>query len=94
MTNMKPIVKTVHNPTVCRLSLAASAAPVLTSAAMSSIFSVASNPGIGNGSSTNQTRRKMMKYITPKNPANILATIPMNANWKTSIPERRGAPLT
>ncbi len=80
MTNMKPMVKTVHMPTVLRDSLAVSAAPALTSDAMSSIFSVASKPGIGSGSSTSHTLLNMMKYITPRNPANIDAMIPMNAS--------------
>ena len=89
MTNMKPIVMTVQRPTVLSESLAASAEPVLTSEAMSSIFSVASKPGIGRGSSTSQTLRKMMKYITPRKPANIDATIPMKARFSVSTEERR-----
>ncbi len=89
MRNMNPIVRTVHNPTVLRDSLAASAAPLLTSDEISSILRVASNPGIGNGSSTSQTRLKMMKYITPRKPANIEAMIPMNASCNVSTEEIR-----
>ena len=74
------MVIAVQTPIVFRDSLACSTAPVLTSLAISSIFSVASNPGKGSGSSTNQTRLKIMKYITPKKPANIDATIPTNAS--------------
>ena len=84
MMNNAPIVITVHTPIVRNESLACSTAPVLTSLAMSSIFRVASKPGSGRGSSTNQTRLKMMKYITPKNPANIEATIPTKASRKVS----------
>ena len=65
-------------------SRACSTAPVLTSEAISSIFSVASKPGRGSGSSTNQTLRKIMKYITPRKPANILATMPINAKLNAS----------
>ena len=81
---MNTIVITVHNPTLFNDSRAESAAPALTSVAMSNNFRVASNPGIGKGSSTNQTLRKIMKYITPRKPANIDAIIPMNANCITS----------
>ena len=81
------MVITVHEPTVLSESRAASAAPELTSEAISNIFSVASNPGIGKGSSTNQTLRNIMKYITPRNPANIEAIIPMNANCRVSTEE-------
>ena len=89
MRNMKPIVRTVHSPTVLSESRAASAAPLFTSEAMSSIFRVASNPGIGSGSSTNHTRLKMMKYMTPRNPANIEAMMPMKASWNVSTDEIR-----
>ena len=84
MTNIKPMVRTVQTPTVRSDSRAASADPELTSEEMSSIFSVASKPGIGRGSSTSQTRRKMMKYITPRKPANIEAIIPTNARFRVS----------
>ena len=87
--NMNAMVATVHTPTVFKESLAASAAPVLTSEAMSSIFKVASKPGIGNGSSTSQTLLKIMKYITPRKPANIDAIMPMNANCRVSTEEIR-----
>ena len=86
--NSATMVIAVHTPIVFRESLACSTAPELTSLAMSSIFRVASKPGNGRGSSTNHTRLKMMKYITPKNPANIDATIPTNANLRVS-PEPR-----
>ena len=56
---------------------------------MSSILRVASNPGMGSGSSTNQTRLNMMKYITPRKPANIDAMMPMNASWKVSTEDIR-----
>ena len=79
----------VHNPTVFNESRAVSAAPLLTSDAISNIFNVASKPGIGRGSSTSQTRLKMMKYITPKNPANIDAIIPMKASCKVSTDDMR-----
>ena len=82
--NIPIMVIPVHNPMVFSDSRACSTAPVLTSEAISSIFSVASKPGNGNGSSTNQTRLKMMKYITPKNPANMDATIAMNASRNAS----------
>ena len=78
------MVRTVQIPTVFRESLAASAEPELTSEDMSSIFRVASKPGIGSGSSTSQTLLKMMKYITPRNPANMEAMIPMNARLSVS----------
>ncbi len=74
------MVITVETPTVFSESFACSAAPLETSQAISNKTNVASKPGIGSGSSTNQTRLKIMKYITPKNPANIEAIIPMNAN--------------
>ena len=74
----------VHKPIVFNDSRACSTAPVLTSEAMSSIFRVASKPGKGNGSSTNQTRLKIMKYITPRKPANIEATMAMKANRNAS----------
>ena len=83
------MVRTVQIPTVFSDSRAASAEPVLTSDAMSSIFRVASNPGIGRGSSTSQTRLKMMKYITPRKPANIEAMMPMKARLRVSIDEIR-----
>ena len=51
---------------------------------MSSILRVASKPGKGSGSSTNHTRLKMMKYITPRKPANIDATMPMKAKRSAS----------
>ena len=89
MRNMKPMVRTVDRPTTFRDSRAASADPLLTSEAMSSIFKVASNPGIGSGSSTSQTRLKMMKYITPRKPANIEAMMPMKASWKVATEEIR-----
>ena len=78
----------VHNPMVFKDSRACSTAPELTSLAMSSIFRVASKPGNGSGSSTNHTRLKIMKYITPRNPANIDATIPTKASLSVS-PEPR-----
>ena len=78
------MVIAVQIPIVCNDSLACSTAPVFTSEAISSIFKVASKPGSGSGSSTNQTLRKIMKYITPRNPANILATIPMKAKLNAS----------
>ena len=59
--------------------------PELTSEEISSIFRVASNPGIGRGSSTSQMRLKMIKYITPRKPANMEAMIPMNARFRVSI---------
>ena len=74
----------VHHPIVFSEARACSTAPVFTSEAMSSIFSVASKPGNGKGSSTNQTRLKMMKYMIPRNPANILATIPTKAKLNVS----------
>ena len=81
----KPIMVTpVQNPIFFRESRACSTAPVLTSEAISNIFKVASKPGNGRGSSTSQTRLKIMKYITPKKPANILATIPINARLNAS----------
>ena len=83
------IVIPVHNPIVFKESRACSTAPVLTSLAMSSILRVASKPGSGSGSSTNHTRRNIMKYITPKNPANIEATIPTNAKRIVSPAPRR-----
>ena len=73
------MVIAVQTPIVFSDSLACSTAPVETSLAMSSILRVASNPGKGRGSSTSHTRLKMMKYITPRKPANIDATIPTNA---------------
>ena len=85
--NNPTIVKTVHTPIVFRESLACSTAPVLTSLAISNIFNVASNPGNGRGSSTNQTLLKIMKYIIPRKPANMLATIPIKARvnvWPAS----------
>ena len=89
MTNMMPIVRTVHTPTVRRESRAASAEPVLTSEDMSSILRVASNPGMGSGSSTSHTRLNMMKYITPRKPANIEAMMPTNARFRVSTELRR-----
>ena len=86
---MNPMVRSVHMPTVLRESLAASAAPVLTSEAMSSIFRVASKPGIGSGSSTSHTLLKIMKYMTPKKPANIDAIMPMKASCTVSTDEIR-----
>ncbi len=77
--NNPTIVIIVQTPIVFREALACSTAPVLTSLAISNIFNVASKPGRGRGSSTNQTLLKIMKYIIPRNPANILATIPINA---------------
>ena len=75
-------------------SRACSTAPVLTSEAISSILRVASKPGRGSGSSTNQTLRKIMKYITPRNPANILATMPINAKLNASpLPKVIKGPL-
>ena len=78
------MVSAVHTPMVLSESRACSTAPVLTSEEMSNILSVASKPGSGSGSSTSHTRRKMMKYITPRNPANIDATIPMKASVNAS----------
>ena len=78
--NNATIVILVQTPIVFSDSLACSTAPVLTSLAISNILRVASKPGSGRGSSTNQTLLNIMKYITPKNPANIDATIPTNAN--------------
>ena len=78
------MVNPVQIPMVFSDSRACSTAPVLTSEAMSSIFKVASKPGNGRGSSTNQTRLKIIKYITPKKPANILATIPIKARLTAS----------
>ena len=78
------IVAPVQTPMVLRESRACLTAPVLTSEAMSSILRVASNPGKGSGSSTSQTRLKMMKYITPRKPANIDATMPMKAKRRAS----------
>ena len=89
MTNISPIVSTVHTPTVLSESRAASAEPLLTSEDISSIFRVASKPGMGRGSSTSQTRLKIMKYMTPRNPANIDAMIPMNARLRVSTELRR-----
>ena len=86
---MNAIVATVHTPTVFKESRAASAAPVLTSEAMSSIFNVASKPGIGRGSSTSQTLLKIMKYITPRKPANMDAIIPMKASCSVSTEDIR-----
>ena len=74
------MVRTVQIPMVLSESRACSTAPVLTSEEMSNIFSVASKPGRGSGSSTSHTRLKMMKYITPRNPANMDATMPMKAS--------------
>ena len=82
--NIPIIVIPVHTPMVFSDSRACSTAPVLTSEAMSNIFSVASKPGRGSGSSTSQTLLKMMKYITPRNPANIEATIAINASLNAS----------
>ena len=82
--NNPTMVKPVHTPMVFNDSRACSTAPVLTSEAMSSILSVASKPGSGSGSSTSQTLLKIMKYMMPRNPANILATIPTNAKLKVS----------
>ena len=84
MRNKPTMVTTVQTPMVFKESRACSTAPVLTSEEMSNIFSVASKPGRGSGSSTSHTLRKMMKYITPKNPANMEATIPMKAKVKAS----------
>ena len=78
------MVNPVQIPMVFSDSRACSTAPVLTSDAMSNIFKVASKPGNGRGSSTNQTRLKIIKYITPKKPANILATIPIKARLTAS----------
>ena len=82
--NNPTIVITVQTPMVFSESRACSTAPVLTSEEMSSILSVASKPGRGNGSSTSQTLLKMMKYITPRNPANMEATMPMKARVNAS----------
>ncbi len=88
------IVIPVQTPIFFKESLACSTAPVLTSEAISNIFKVASNPGRGSGSSTSQTRLKMMKYITPRNPANILATIPIKARLNASpLPKLISGPL-
>ena len=86
MINKATIVRPVHTPIVFNESLAWSTAPVLTSEAISNIFRVASKPGSGSGSSTSQTRLNMMKYITPRKPANIDATIPI----KASLPSNSG----
>ena len=88
--NNAPMVMVVHHPMVFSESRACSTAPVLTSEAMSSILSVASKPGSGSGSSTNQTLRKMMKYMIPRKPANILATMPTKARLNVSALLMRG----
>ena len=88
--NKAPMVMVVHQPIVFKDARACSTAPVFTSDAISSILSVASKPGNGSGSSTSQTRRKMMKYMIPKKPANILATIPTNARLNVSALLIRG----
>ena len=89
MMNKATMVRPVQTPIVFRESLAWSTAPVLTSEAISSIFKVASKPGKGRGSSTSQTLLKIMKYITPRKPANIDATIPI----KASLPSNSGVRL-
>ena len=94
MRNMNAIVSTVDSPTVFSDSLAWSAAPTFTSQAMSSRTNVASNPGIGSGSSTSQTLRKMMKYMIPRKPANIDAMMPMNASCIVSTFVRSRPPET
>ena len=84
MRNIPIIVRPVHKPIVFNDSRACSTAPVFTSEAMSSILSVASNPGNGRGSSTSHTRLKIMKYMTPRKPANIEATIAIKASRNAS----------
>ena len=82
--NIPIIVIPVQKPIVFNDSRACSTAPVFTSDAISSILRVASKPGNGSGSSTSHTRLKIMKYITPRKPANMEATMAMNANRNAS----------
>ena len=84
MRNIPIIVIPVQKPIVFNDSRACSTAPVFTSEAISSIFRVASKPGKGRGSSTSHTRLKIMKYMTPRKPANIEATMAINASLNAS----------
>ena len=86
--NKPIIVKPVQAPIVFKESLACLTAPVFTSLEISSILRVASKPGNGSGSSTSQTLRNMIKYITPRKPANMLATMPTKARRKASPSSR------